>query len=301
MGTSGGGQGSGGSGGAGGGGGGSRGSGSGRGGSGGHTSSGHGSSSGAAGYGGYAPSGGSSSGSGAHGSSPSSRSPEKTSKASSAPRGSPHKKSGVTHTGRNVAQTVLGNLKPAYLGEQFAGRTLSALVHELTLLKIDLTLNRSWKSMCERLGLPPNASPADVRDKLLRKGADGESDSRIKETATATVYYFFEELCGFNDEVLYGKGSNRTLGEIDHGVIENALETALRIHYINVLQREEPKLLDSKSQAGLEVLAIQMASELVRRLRHKYGSKDQSSEGDFLKRAGSTDEERAWLLTAVRG
>lgn len=298
MGTSGGGQGSGGSGGAGGGGGGSRGTGSSQGGRSGRATSSHGSPSASGGYGSYAPSGRSSSGSGAHGSSTSSGSADEGSKASPAKRGSPPKQ---RDAGRNAGQTVLGNLKPAYLGEQFAGRTLSALVHELTLLKIDLTLNRSWKSMCERLGLPPNASPADVRDQLLRKQADGESDARIKETATATIYYFFEELCRFDDEVLYAKGSNKTLDELDRGVIENALGTFLRIHYVNILQREEPKLLDSKSQSGLEVLATEMASELVRRLRHRYGSKDQSSEGDFLKRAGSTDEERAWLLTAVRG
>lgn len=180
MGTSGGGHGGGGSGGAGGGGGGSRGTGTGRGGNGGHAS-GHGLSSGSSGYGSYASSGRGSSGSGMRGSAAPSGSSDKKSKTSSAKPSSSPKHSGDARTGRNAAQIVLGNLKSAYLGEQFAGRTLSTLVHELTLLKIDLTLNRSWKSMCERLGLPSNASPADVRDQLLRKQTDGESDSRPQQ------------------------------------------------------------------------------------------------------------------------
>lgn len=202
---------------------------------------------------------------------------------------------------RNVAQKVLGSLKPAYLIQQFAGCMSSGLVHELVLLKVDIILNRSWEGMCARLGLPANASPADVCEQIITKQAEGESDARIRETATATVLAFFDELCRFDEEVLYGIGSSAKLDALDRSVIDRPLESFLRLHYVNVLLREEPKILNPVSQTGLENLAASMASDLVRRLRNRYGSKDQSSEGDFLTRAATNDKEQKWLLEAIRG
>ena len=202
---------------------------------------------------------------------------------------------------RNDAQQVLGRLMPAYLARQFAGPMVSGLVHELVLFKVDITQNRSWKSLCNRLGITADASPAEVLDEILKKHATTEADSRIRETATATAQYFFEEACGFDEQILYGKVGAQTVAALNPAVVERPLETFLRLHYVNVLQREEPKLLNRRAQARLEAMASEMGTALSDRLRHRYGAKDQSSEGDFLQRAGSNDEERTWLLTAVRG
>lgn len=224
-----------------------------------------------------------------------------SSSGSSSKAASSQGRGGKKSTRRTVAQVVLGRLKPAYLEAQFASDVPSGLVRELTLLKTHMLVNKSWKEVCTRLGLPADASPADIRDAILAKRTDGEGDVRVRETATASVLSYFEELCTFNDDVLYGPGNNSTITMLDHDVLDRPLETFLRLQYVNVLQREEPHLLDFQSQDGLENVAAEMANAFAHRLRHRYGSKDQSSAGEFLQRAGADDEARTWLLKAIRG
>ncbi len=275
MGTSGAGGGGGGSGGGGGGGGGTGGS---SGGGSGHGASGHGSGHGGSGHGGGAGKG--TGGGGAGGGS--SKGLDAASKASPIVR-------------------VLSRLKPNYLASQFTGEMTAGIARELSILTVDIESNRAWDSMCSRLNLKPGSSLASVRDAILSKYERSESDSRVKDTVTATVLQYFEALSRYNDDLLYGPGKDAIFAALDAEVVKEWLPNFLRLQYLNVLQREEPKLPDPSLRRTIAKVASELASKLSEKLRVRYRSSGRVAEGRYLQSAGKNEEETTWLVKAIRG
>lgn len=198
---------------------------------------------------------------------------------------------------RSTAQKVLSKAPGSYLGAQFTGPLASGLAKDLCLLGVDILVNRDWDSMCRRLDLPGTASLADVREELLTRHEDRETDVRLRDTAEASLRYFFDQLSGFDDDVLDEPGNDRTFRQLDEDVARTALRSFLKIHFKNVLQREEPQILDGASQQNLEDMAAERGDALYQALQKKYGAKDQASEGVYLQRA---EGDRQWLLKKIR-
>lgn len=202
---------------------------------------------------------------------------------------------------RDPIEIVLSRLKPSYLASQFAGAMISGVVLELVALKVDIEINRSWSALCHRLDLKAYASLADVRDAILRRHEGSEPDARIRETVTASVLQYFEELCGYDDDVLYGRGSDETFASIDPRVSRDPLEGLLRCHYRNVLQREEPKLPGAELQRRIIEVSRRLAGNLTSKLSSRYLKKGHLTQGNYLQQAGSDAKETQWLLETVRG
>ena len=183
---------------------------------------------------------------------------------------------------------------------QFAGPMVAEVAHELALLAVDLETNKSWDSMRDRLHLRTDCSLADVRDAILMRHGNSEPDSRVKDTVTATVLQYFEALCRYNDDVLYGPGKPTTFDALDSKIVKGWLDVFLRLHYENVLLREEPKLPDTKLRRSIEEVAATLGGNLSRKLSGRY-SPSGKARGTYLRHAGSDPEETTWLLKAVRG
>jgi hypothetical protein len=279
MGTSGGGGGGGGSGGGGGGGGGSGGSGSssGSGGSGGGRSG----STGGRGVGGK--SGGGRGGAGSP----------------SGGRGS--SKNAVRPLGEQQIVQVLSRLKPNYIAAQFAGPMSTGIAHDLSILAVDVEENKSWNSLCARFGLKQGSKPADIRDAILGKYEKHETDSRIKDTATATTLQFFEALCKYDDDVLYRPGKDSTFSDFDSALVKDPLPTFLRLHYENILQREEPKLPASAVQKTITKVANQLGTNLAKKLTARYSQGGKVPRANYLQKPNRDPKESLWLIKAVRG
>lgn len=202
---------------------------------------------------------------------------------------------------RNIAQKVLGKINTAYLTKQLYNTIVTGIIHELMLIAVDIQSNRLWGSTCTRLNIPETSSPADVQDFIWSKCNTNEYDSRICDVARASLLNFFDELCKFDDSVLYGDGKKIFANDFDNGTVENPYFTFLHYLFRNILQREEPKLLDTNSQNGLDTAAVDMANMLIKRFRKRYGGKMQISEDDYFRLSFANDKEEKWLLSAIRG
>src|SRR6266404_5221242 len=122
-------------------------------------------------------------------------------------------KNAVRPLGEQQIVQVLSRLKPNYIAAQFTGPMSTGIVHDLSILAVDVEENKSWNSLCARFGLKPGSKLAEIRDAILSKYESREADSRIKDTATATALQFFEALCKYEDDVLYGSGKDSTFGD----------------------------------------------------------------------------------------
>jgi len=199
---------------------------------------------------------------------------------------------------QGIAQ-VLSRLKPNYVEAQFAGPMSTGIAHDLSVLVVDLEAKTSWSSLCARYGLKPGSTPADIRDAIISKYEKLEPDTRIKETGTATALQFFETLCKYNDDVLYRSGRASTFDDLDIAVVKDPLATFLRLHYENVLQREEPKLPDRATQQAITKVADKLASNLSQKLTGRYSGK--VARENYLQQANRDAQEALWLIKAVRG
>ena len=208
--------------------------------------------------------------------------------------------SAPTSREERVAQ-VLSRLKPNYMAAQFAGPMSKGIAHELSILAVDVEANRSWNSLCNRLELKPGSSPVEVRDAILRKYDSQEADSRVKETATTTLIQFFEALCGYNDDVLYGPGKDSTFKAFDPALVRDPLIHFLRLQYENVLLREEPKLPDSGLRQTITKVATELASKLSNKLTAKYSPGGTIPRARYLHETTRNEKETLWLLKAIRG
>jgi hypothetical protein len=177
----------------------------------------------------------------------------------------------------------------------------TGIAHDLSILAVDVEVNKSWDSLCARFGLKPGSKPADIRDAVISKYEKLEADSRIKETATATALQFFEALCKYDDEILYRPGTDSTFNDLDPALVKAPLATFLRLQYENVLQREEPKLPGPAMQQAITKVANELASKLSNKLTARYGSGGKVPRANYLQQANRNPEEGLWLLKAVRG
>jgi len=193
---------------------------------------------------------------------------------------------------------VLSRLKPNYIAAQFTGPMSTGIAHDLSILAVDVEENKSWSSLCARFGLQPGSKLADIRDAILSKYENREADSRIKDTATATALQFFEALCKYDDDVLYGSGKDSTFGDLDPILVKDPLPTFLRLHYENVLQREEPKLPGPAVQKTITKVANELATNLSKKLTARYSK---VARANYLQKASSDPKESLWLVNAVRG
>ena len=196
---------------------------------------------------------------------------------------------------------VLSRLKPNYVTAQFAGPMSRGIAHELSILAVDVETNRSWNSLCKRLGLKPGSQPADVRDAILRKYDSQEADSRVKETATTTLLQFFEALCRYSDNVLYGTGKDSTFDSFDSTLVKDPLTYFLRLQYENVLLREEPKLPDSVLRQTITKVATDLSSKLSNKLTARYSPGGAIPRANYLQQTSRNEKEALWLLKAIRG
>jgi hypothetical protein len=201
---------------------------------------------------------------------------------------------------QQVAQ-VLSRLKPNYVAAQFAGRMSTGIAHELSILAVDVETNRSCNSLCSRLGLKPGSQLADIRDAILRKYDSRETDLRVKETVTTTVLQFFEALCRYDDDVLYGPGKDSTFTALELALVKDPLTNFLRLQYENVLQREEPRLPDSALRQTITEVANDFASKLSNKLLARYSPGGKIPRANYLQHASRNEKETLWLLKAIRG
>lgn len=213
----------------------------------------------------------------------------------------PGKESAPIAKGKEAVIRVLSRLKPNYVTAQFIGPMTAGIAHELSLLAVDIQTNKSWGSLRERLDLKPGSTLADVRDAILNKYEQLEPDSRIKDTVTATVLQYFEALCRYKDDVLYGSGKNATFDALDAEIADDWLTCFLRFHYGNVLQREEPKLPDPRLQRTIAEVASTQASNLSLKLTERYSPSGKVTRGQYLQRARSGPKEMTWMIQAIRG
>lgn len=199
-----------------------------------------------------------------------------------------------------VAQ-VLSRLKPNYMTAQFAGPMSKGIAHDLSVLAVDVETNRSWSSLCRRLELKPGSPPAEVREAILRKYDSQEADSRVKETATTTLIQFFEALCRYKDDVLYGAGKDSTFDSFDPALVKDPLTYFLRLQYENVLLREEPMLPDSALRQTITKVATELSSKLSSKLTARYSPGGTIPRANYLQQTTRNEKETLWLLKAIRG
>jgi hypothetical protein len=175
------------------------------------------------------------------------------------------------------------------------------IAHDLSVLAVDVETNRSWNSLCGRLGLKSGSSPAEVRDAMLHKYDSQEADSRVKETATTTLLQFFEALCRYNDDVLYGPGKDSTFNSFEPALVKDPLTYFLRLQYENVLLREEPKLPDSPLRQTITKVATDLSSRLSNKIAARYSPGGAIPRANYLQQTTRNEKETLWLLKAIRG
>jgi hypothetical protein len=177
----------------------------------------------------------------------------------------------------------------------------AGITHDLSVLAVDVIENKTWDSLCARFGLKPGSKLADIREAILSRYEKQETDSRVKDTATATLLQFFDALSNYDENVLYRAGKDSTFRDLDRALVENPLPTFLRLHYENILQREEPKLPGPAVQQTIKTVAEQLGTNLAVKLTTRYSQGGAVPRATYLQKATSDAKETQWLIKTVRG
>ena len=191
---------------------------------------------------------------------------------------------------------------PDYLQRQYLGSVAPGIVHDLVLMSVEFARGGSWKSLLERLSLPPSASLQDVRDVIFAKNSQNEHDHRIRGASQTALTSFFDELTQFDDELLVMKRKGDKWADgVDKAILKDALLRFLALLTENVLLREEPEMPVPMEFEAIRAQAARRAAVVVKGLRNRYKASGDAGDGRVLLRAAADADERTWFLSVLRG
>ncbi|WAC49199.1 hypothetical protein OVA03_04605 [Asticcacaulis sp. SL142] len=195
---------------------------------------------------------------------------------------------------------MLTKLKPDYLLRQF-GAIAPDIVREIVLMSVNLARGGNWKNICDDLQLAHSASLQDVRDAILTRSIGDEYDQRVVGAARTALAHYFEELTGFDDDLLTDRGNGANWStSVDQAIAQNPLERYFSLLTENVLLREERTAPTQAEADAIRAEAKSIGADMAARLRARFEKSGDAGDARVLARATREAEQTEWFLKRLR-
>lgn len=156
---------------------------------------------------------------------------------------------------------VLKKLRPEYLQEQFIDSLAREVYRALSLLNVDLCINRSWNGIRNRLGV---GGGRGCLTELAAAIVGGTADRNRKSRAFVRIALenFLLRAVGDDPALLTSATADDVIRAVDAGVFEHASALFLGDLLYEVVRGEE-RALPAEVKAGLRPVVQQRADRIV--------------------------------------
>jgi hypothetical protein len=195
---------------------------------------------------------------------------------------------------------VLKKLRPEYLQEQFIGSSAREAYRALSLLNVDLCINRSWDGIKSRVGVAGGKGCLTA----LAAAIVGETPDRNKKSRAfvrIALENFLLRAVREDPELLMSATAEDVIRAIDAGVFERASALFLGDLLYEVVRGEE-RALPAEVKAGLRPVVQERADKIVASFQDRFlgkplGSIRQVSHRDLFDVIAS---QKDWFLDQLR-
>ena len=162
-----------------------------------------------------------------------------------------------------AVRSVLNKLRPEYLHEQFIDSSAREVYRELCLLNVDLSVNRSWGGISQRLGVDggPGCLPQLAAVLLRRFGVD-DHNKKSRSFVRMALENFLLRAVGDDSERYLSASAEQVIQHLDRGVFERLSNLFLGDLLYEVVRGEE-RALPPEVKSGLRSVVQARADRIV--------------------------------------
>jgi hypothetical protein len=176
-----------------------------------------------------------------------------------------------------MVRNVLHKLSSEYLKSHLAVGPARDLYRELTLLSVDLRVNRSWGGVTSRLGVPDSPGClAALAANLIRRHVQPATEAAIRNVARIALENCLLRIVSDDPDIFTTGSANDILGAVDPRAFDRLSNNFLGDLLYEILRSEESELPDLSSVVVREIVQAK-ADNLVGAFESRF--KDRPHEG----------------------
>jgi len=159
---------------------------------------------------------------------------------------------------------VLKKLRPEYLHEQFVASSARDVYRELSLLRIDLAMNRSWSGIAARFGVDDGAGCLPrLAAAFMRRFESLDGNSKSRAFVRLALENFLLRAVGDDAETFMTATGADVVSRLDAGVFDHLSGLFLGDLLYEVVRGEE-RALPPEVKSGLRSVVQERADRIIR-------------------------------------
>lgn len=172
-----------------------------------------------------------------------------------------------------AVRKVLRKIRPEYLKEQFIDSSARSVYRELSLLRVDLAINRSWAGIANRLHVDggPGCLPR-LAAALMRRFESADQNKKSRAFVRIALENFLLRAVGDDSQVFISGSAETVIQRVDGGVFERQSALFLGDLLYEVLRGEE-RALPPEAKSGLRSIVQERADHIVSDFIARFGGK----------------------------
>jgi hypothetical protein len=199
-------------------------------------------------------------------------------------------------------RSVLKKLRPEYLHEQFVDSTARDVYHELSLINVDLCINRSWNGISRRLDVDDGQGCLPRLATALMRRLEGEDrNKKSRSFVRIALENFLLRSLGDDSQLFLSGSSEQVIRHLNHGVFEHQSSLFLGDLLYEIVRAEEralPPQVKLALRGVVQATADRIVSDFEKRFKGKaLGNIPQISYGHLFDVIGSEED---WFLDQLR-